>query len=299
MGGGARVDADGEHAIAPIFATMADIGEQEVNEEEVPFLQLVSKKITTNTQAPGKYRGGMGYQMIVATKDSNEWGFMTVAPGAKTPSIQGLFGGYACGTYPLCKVRGVDVYDVLRDNPGAFRHSIAEIMNERPFEGAKYTAHHMGMGFEISKRGELYMISQGSGGGYGDVLERDPALVVKDIEDRLITPDWAEKIYKVVLDHETLVVNMKATEEARRAERDARKKRGIPYAEFVKKHVQDGPPEDILYFGSWGEDHSVLYAGTRDDKRDADNPGPIYMRHPKDVRIEQLENEIAKLKNAT
>ena len=32
----------------------------------------------------------------------------------------------------------------------------------------------MGLQFDVAKDGELYMISQGAGGGYGDVLERDP-----------------------------------------------------------------------------------------------------------------------------
>ena len=113
MGAGAVSDRDGEHALAPIFATMADIGEQELNEEEVPFLQLVSKKMTRDAIAPGKYRGGQGYTQMVATKDSEQWGFMTVCQGAKIPPLQGLFGGYSCGAYPLCKVKGVDVYDVL------------------------------------------------------------------------------------------------------------------------------------------------------------------------------------------
>ena len=43
------------------------------------------------------------------------------------------------------------------------RHSIHEIMNEQPFENAIYTTQHLGLGFDISKRGALYMISQGSG----------------------------------------------------------------------------------------------------------------------------------------
>lgn len=85
MGGGARVDMDGEPGLQPIFATMADVGEQELNEEDVLFLQLVSKKMTRDAIAPGKFRGGQGYTMIVATKDSEEWGFMTTAQGAKVP----------------------------------------------------------------------------------------------------------------------------------------------------------------------------------------------------------------------
>ena len=37
MGGGARAHRDGEHSMAPIFAAMADIGEQEIIEEDVPL----------------------------------------------------------------------------------------------------------------------------------------------------------------------------------------------------------------------------------------------------------------------
>ncbi len=292
MGGGARMDKDGEHAIAPIFASMADIGEQEMNEEDVPFLQLVSKKMTTDTQAPGKYRGGMGYTMIVSTKDSDIWGFMTVCIGSKVPPIQGLFGGYACGAYPLCKVEDVDVYDVMLNNPEQFKHSIPEIMNEQPFEDAKYSTHHMGLGFELSKRGELFMISQGSGGGYGDPLERDPALVIKDIEENLLSPEWARKIYFVAFDEESLIIDMEATNKLRTDYREQRKKQGVPYAEFVKKHVKSEPPEDILYYGAWNNDLDVLYAGTNEDKRDPQDPGPVYMTNPKDVRIAELETEL-------
>jgi len=293
MGGGARMDRDGEHALSPIFATMADIGEQEMNEEEVPFLQLVSKKMTANTQAPGKYRGGMGYTMIAATKDSEQWGFMTTTQGSKVPTIQGLFGGYAGGSYPLCKVQGVDVYEVLLENPQLFKHSIHEIMNEQPFPNARYTTHHMGMGFDISKRGELYMISQGSGGGYGDPLERDPTYVIMDIEEGLISPEWAKQLYKVEFNETTLVVDEEATEKLRAEYREQRKKQGMPYAEFVKKHVKDHPPENIPFYGAWNGDNEVIYAGSLDDKRDAQNPGPIYVTHPKDVRIAELEAKLA------
>lgn len=289
MGGGARADRDGEPALAPIFATMADVGEQEVNEEEVPFLQLVSKKMTRDAIAPGKYRGGQGYTMIVATKDSEQWGFMTTAQGAKVPPIQGLFGGYACGTYPLAKVQGVDVYETLLNEPEKFRHSIEEIMNEQPFEEARYTTHHMGLGFEISRRGEMVMISQGAGGGYGDLLERDPAAVVRDIEDSLISHAVAERVYKVKIDPDTLAIDHETTKALRDAERRDRLQRGKPFAEFVKEWSTPRPPAHLPYFGAWGDDVETLYMGTPDKTRKASEFRPNYMPHPKDVRIAELE----------
>lgn len=293
MGGGARADRDGEHALAPIFATMADIGEQEVNEEEVPFLQLISKKMTRDAIAPGKYRGGQGYTMVVATKDSEQWGFMTTAQGAKVPPIQGLFGGYACGTYPLSKVQGVDVYDTLLKTPEKFKHSIEELMNEQPFEDARYSTHHMGLGFEISKRGELIMISQGAGGGYGDLLERDPAAVVRDIEDGLLSHPVAERVYHVKIDPKTLAVDQAATQALRDAERKNRLKRGKPFAAFVKTWTQPKPPSHLPYFGAWGDDVSTLYMGSPEKTRQANQFRPNYMPHPKDVRIAELEARLA------
>lgn len=295
MGAGARSDADGEHALAPIFATMADIGEQELNEEDVPFLQLVSKKMTMDAIAPGKYRGGQGYTMIVSTKDSEQWGFMTVCQGAKIPPIQGLFGGYACGAYPLCKVKDVNVYDVLKNEPERFKHSIAEIMNEQPFDGASYTTHHMGMGFEISKKGELFMISQGAGAGYGDLLERDPAAVIRDLEEGLMSQGVAERLYKVKFDPVTLAINHDATVAMRAAERRERLARGVPFAEFIKTWNKPKPPAWLQYFGCWGDDVETLYAGSPDITRPASQPKPNYMRHPKDVRIDELEARLLAL----
>ena len=161
------------------------------------------------------------------------------------------------------------------------------------FRSARYTTHHMGMGFDISKRGELYMISQGSGGGYGDPLERDPLYVIMDIEEGLISPEWAKKLYKVEFNETTLVVDNEATEKLRAEYREQRKKQGVPYAEFVKTQVKDHPPENIPFYGAWNGDNEVIYAGSLDDKRDAQNPGPIYVTHPKDVRIAELEAKLA------
>jgi acetone carboxylase, alpha subunit len=95
MGGGARAHRDGEHSMAPFFAAMADLGEQEIIEDDVPFLQLISKKMKRDAQGFGKYRGGMGYEIAVAARGTPLWGFATVSSGSKFPAIPGLFGGYS------------------------------------------------------------------------------------------------------------------------------------------------------------------------------------------------------------
>ena len=72
--------------MAPFFAAMADLGEQEIIEDDVPFLQLISKKIKRDAQGFGKYRGGMGYEIAVAARGTPLWGFATVSSGSKFPA---------------------------------------------------------------------------------------------------------------------------------------------------------------------------------------------------------------------
>lgn len=311
MGGGARAYRDGEPSMAPFFAAMADIGEQEIIEDDVPLMQLTSKKIKRDNQAFGKYRGGMGYEMAAAHRGSALWGFATVSHGSKFPSVHGVMGGYGCCTYPLAKIKGVNVFDYMDKDPDTWSFDFETLMNEQPFPGARYSTHHMGMGFELADEGELYMICQGSGGGYGDVLERDPEAVMSDLEVDYISQRTAREIYFVVYDEQTLAVDADATKAARAAEREARKQRGVPYAEFVQDWVTPEPPEHLPYYGSWGDDNSVIHATAWSTHGPARVSGPmaelppIYMPDPKDLalaerqaRIEQLEARLAELASA-
>jgi N-methylhydantoinase B/oxoprolinase/acetone carboxylase alpha subunit len=298
MGGGAKFDSDGEHAIAPIFAAMADLGEQETMEQEVPFIQIVSKELMRDNQGFGKFRGGQGYQMMVATKDSPMWGFMVCCIGSKIPNVPGLFGGYGCATYPLAKVRGVDVFKELAENPNSFRYSIEEIMNTRPWPEATYSTQHMGLQFEIAHRGELYMIAQGAGGGYGDVLDRDPAMVLKDLENGLISADTTRDIYHVVYDPDLLTVDIEATEQARANERGARIRRGVPFEEFERQWNTNQPPAHLPWYGCW-TDRDVIYAGGPEVFTSADAIIPVMMADPRDVRLAALEAKVRELQGSS
>lgn len=298
MGGGALADRDGQHSIAPIFATMADLAEQEFMEEEMPFIQIVSKKLMRDNQGFGANRGGMGYQMILAMRDSPMFGFMLTAIGAKFPNVPGLFGGYGCPTYPLARIEGIDVFDKFRTDPGAFKFSIEELMNERPFAEARYSTHPMSLPFHAAKTGELYMIAQGTGGGFGDPLERDPSRVIADLDDELISHDVAWRVYRVVYDKETLVVDAAATEQAREAARKERLATSKPFKAFREDWVKPGPSAKVPYYGCW-DDKTRVYAGSPEVTHPAGqvNP-PVMMLNPLQVRINQLEAELAACRQA-
>ncbi len=295
MPSGGREQMDGEHALTISVGAMADQGEQELFEEDLPWMHL-SRRLLQDNQGFGKHRGGSGYQMIVAVKDTPFFGLMSTTIGSKFPTVTGLFGGYGCPTYPLAKVKGVNVFTIMQENPDLFSFTIEEIMNQRPFEGATYSTHHRGMGFEVVQEGELYMLTQGTGGGYGDVLDRDPGMVLKDLEEGIISDYVAQSIYHVVYDPATFALDMDATREKRKQERENRKQRGTSYSEFLEKWVTPEPPAHLPWYGSWGDKH-VIYAGSPENKMASDNLQSVYLPDPKDVRIAQLEDQLKQAVN--
>ncbi len=297
-GQGARSDRDGEHSLAPVFGFMCDTGEHEIAEEDTPIVRLGAQVLAKDRVGFGKYRGGLGYEQIATVRDSNMWGFMTGCEGSKFSSTQGLFGGYSSPVYQLCKIKNFNVFDVLRDNPKQVDFDMLALMNNQSLPGT-YSVHDMGMTFELCQEGELYMICQGTGGGYGDVLEREPDAVMRDVAEDLISPATARIIYHVVFDEATLTLDRDLTDAARADERLARIARGKPFDEFCAGWVTPEPPIDIPYFGSW-DDPSQIYAGLPGDRirtTAAEQTG-VFMPNPKDLRIAELEAEIARMKAA-
>jgi len=246
----------------------------------------------------GKHRSGLGYEQIHSFRGSAMWGYMTGCSGSLFPSSQPLFGGYASPTYPLCKIKNTNVFDVLEKSPEKVPFDIVRLMNEQLIEGATYSTHPMAMTFELAAPGELYMMCQGAGGGYGDVLERDPALVMKDLEEKLISDDTARDIYKVAYDPASRLVDEEGTRRLRDAERKARMARGVPYDKFVRTWNTPEPPPGLPYMGCWGDDVGQIYGvmmGQR-VKMEAAALQSQFMLNPKDVQIAALQAEVAALK---
>jgi acetone carboxylase, alpha subunit len=297
-GQGARSDRDGEHSIAPVFGFMCDTGEHEIAEEDTPIVRLGAQVLAKDRIGFGKYRGGLGYEQIATVRNSHMWGFMTGCEGSKFSSTQGLFGGYSSPAYQLCKIKDVNVFNELKSNPASVTFDILSLMNNQSLPGT-YSVNDMGMTFELCNEGELYMICQGAGGGYGDVLERDPELVIRDIREDLMSPSVARSVYHVIFDEATLTLDHAATNAARAVERKARIERGKPFDEFCAEWVTPEPPEHLPYFGSW-DDPTQIYAatpGARIKTSAAEQTG-IMMPNPKDLRIAELEAEVFRLRKA-
>jgi N-methylhydantoinase B len=66
------------------------------------------------------------------------------------------------------------------------------------------------------RQGDLLRHVMAGGGGWGDPLDRDPALVQADVRSEKVTLDHARDAYGVVIDPATLEVDRAATERLRR-----------------------------------------------------------------------------------
>jgi N-methylhydantoinase B/oxoprolinase/acetone carboxylase alpha subunit len=295
MPGGAKWNEDGQHSMAPNFAAYVDTGETELIEEDLPFVQIISKRLLKDNCGFGKFRGGSGYQFSVSNRYSDIWGFSGIGGGSKFSSTPGVFGGYGSPTYPIAMIKDINIFDEIKKAPDRFTPSLVDLMNGQPFEGVTYKTHRSALPFEMAQTGEVYMQSQGAGGGWGDVLDRDPELVMKDLAEGLISDETARDIYRVVYDKERRVLDEDATRTARDSERRERLARSAPYENFVESWNRDEPPEGVPYFGAWGDDLDTLYAnGTT---MQAGDIKPIFMPDPREARIAELETRLKELEN--
>jgi acetone carboxylase alpha subunit len=97
-------------------------------------------------------------------------------------------------------------------------------------EGPYITAPH--------KTGDVFTHSYNGGGGYGDVLERDPVKTAWDVENGFLTEEAAEGIFGIVLDEDEEgfpVANLEATKRHRAEMRAKRLARAKPVSEWIAK----------------------------------------------------------------
>jgi len=61
------------------------------------------------------------------------------------------------------------------------------------------------------RHGEILGKVSGGGGGVGNPFERDPGAVLRDVVNEFVTLEAARETYGVVIDPETLEIDMEAT----------------------------------------------------------------------------------------
>ncbi|MBI1987141.1 MAG: hydantoinase B/oxoprolinase family protein [Nitrospinae bacterium] len=197
-GTSARYIFDGETACAAVWNPEGDMGDVEAWELLEPLLYL-GRNIRPNTGGPGKFRGGLGFESIRMVYHTP---YQVMFNGREGHVFQcsGLFGGYPGATGYRHSVKKTDmkeriarqqdypVRDVDPENSQVEAHVKGEILKDQ-------NLYHIP---DPHREYDLYISLLAGGHGVGDVLERDPALVISDLNEGYLLPRYRGSIYGVV-----------------------------------------------------------------------------------------------------
>lgn len=179
-GWGAGPDKDGESGLVSFADGETFASSVEVIETRYP---IVVNRYAFNPEAGvghGKHRGGFG--IIKDYRIVNSRAELTTDINRAVVAPWSMEGGGA----------------------GTLNHIVITGAAKQPLRVRKISAHGL-------ERGDLVSIRTGAGGGWGDPLERDPALVLEDVRAELIARDTATEVYGVVLEQGKLEVDTAAT----------------------------------------------------------------------------------------
>ncbi len=189
-GWGAGCDRDGVSGMVPAGDGETTIMPVEVCETRYPILV---EQFTFNTEQAagnGRYRGGYG--LVRDYRILCEEAFLTATFGRfKYPPWGASGGGDGSPNAVEIIPRGATIPSLRRGKLARYRLA----------------------------RGDLARLITGSGGGYGDPLERDPDRVRNDVRDELLTPTQAAAIYGVVIGQVGSSLDQAATDSLRRRDR--------------------------------------------------------------------------------
>ena len=178
---GGRPWADGLEGNSNLFANMASQS-IEITEAEQP-LQILAYEFVPDRAGPGKFRGGAPYRRDYRFLEDEA--VLQVRADRQAFRPYGLYGGR-----PGQPSRNVlDPHGESRELPGKLTMTI--------------------------HRGDVFRHELAGAGGWGDPLERDPARVLKDVRNELLSPEAARRDYGVIVDCETWAIDEPATEKLR------------------------------------------------------------------------------------
>jgi acetophenone carboxylase len=246
----ARSDQDGVDVFGFPHCPWGKQPDVEDVESEFPVLHLYQRKLP-NTCGYGKFRGGGGAAIGYITHHVPYTVWTSSSKESKLPTHSGLFGGYSETVVPGIRLLDTDVLAALATGRPDIPMDDIELVTNNTL-GGTLILEHQTRSAVITHKGELFGSSTQGGGGYGDVLEREPQAVMVDLQHGVIT-DWvARQVYGVVFDPETRAVDLPGTERLRQAKREERKAQGKTWDEFHAEWNGQRPPDEALkYYGSW------------------------------------------------
>ena len=201
-GWGGRPFEDGESATVSVCQGDVRNGSIEGIELKCPVL-VESRALRQDSCGAGRYRGGLGLDMKVRNLVEGKWNFERTRRSKCPP--WGIAGGTA-------------------GEPGG---NLLKLPGEKAFKWIT------GANIPVPLN-SLAIVRTGGGGGWGDPLERDAALVAADAAEGLISRRAAQELYGVVL-RGSMSLDESATQRLRDRLRSRRKARPAKRAKQQKR----------------------------------------------------------------
>ncbi|MBI3951648.1 MAG: hydantoinase B/oxoprolinase family protein [Acidobacteria bacterium] len=168
-GGGGYPHRDGDSFVAPI-SNYNGILVPNIETDEINFpIKTLRHEYIADTGGPGKHRGGNGVEYTIQ--------FMGVNPDVS------VFGDGAV----------IPAYGINGGLPGSLNEGY--LNKGRPTE-KKLKSNE---GWNKAKSGETVSVLSAGGGGWGNPLDRDPAAVLDDVRNEMLSVEKARQAYGVVI----------------------------------------------------------------------------------------------------
>lgn len=206
LGGGARTYADGVDTAGHFLVPEGSIANVEVYEERYPLLYLFRRQ-RIDSGGAGMFRGGTAIEgaMTLHGSPTGKADAVHYGSGVEVPVSCGLSGGYPGGSLLRKLVKRSDIdRRFAQGKPPQRLEDLEGNIEELSAHG----------NFEFSN-GDVYYYGHSGGGGYGDPIERETSSVAKDVKSGLVSLGSASQTYGVILQPDTLEVDVQRTKEKR------------------------------------------------------------------------------------
>ena len=249
-GTSARYVMDGEHSAAAMWNPEGDMGDVEAWELLEPLLYL-GRRLRPNTGGAGKYRGGLGFESVRMVYNT-PFQVMFNGRDGHVFMTSGHFGGYPGSTGYRHSIKKTDLKERI-ENQEPYPICDADPENsqmEAYCKGEVLKDQHMYHLPDAHEEYDLYLSILCGGHGIGDALERDPALVIKDLNEGLLLERYAAPIYGVIATQSSdgkWGLDAKATDEKRAAIRKERLARSVSPEEWMDATRPKVENMDFIY----------------------------------------------------
>ncbi len=185
-GQGAMHNQDGMDAVQNHMTNTRNAPAESI---EVAYpLRVEAYGLEPDSEGPGTFRGGCGLRREIRVL--NHEVFFTLSSDRSKVAPWGLCGGHSASPS----------HRVIKNAKGTERSLPSKVTT-------------------FVQQNETIVIGTPGGGGWGDPKQRDPKLVARDVQEGLVSPERARKVYAVAIHPTTLTLNEAETRRLRKTRR--------------------------------------------------------------------------------